>query len=53
MGCDDGRESSPGPFVENEEEGLDEVGRRRTMRKKRDENEGGPEGNVIGGGRDS
>ena len=45
-------ESFPGPFVESEEGGLDEVGRRRMMRKKRDENEGDPAGNIVEGGRD-
>ena len=52
MGCDDRHESSRGPFVKNGEEEWDEVGRRRTRRKKRDENEGNPEDNIVEGGRD-
>ena len=50
-GCDSERENSLGPSVENEEEGWDEVGKRRRTRMRRGENEGDPEGNVVEGDR--
>ena len=49
-GCDDRRESSRGPFVGNEEEEWDEVGKRTRMRMMRGENEDDPKGSGVGGG---
>ena len=50
MGCDDGRESFQEPFVGNEEEERDVVGKRTRTRTTRGENEDDPEGNGIEGG---
>ena len=50
MGCDDGRESSQGPFVGNEEEEWGEVEKRMRMRTMKGENEGDPVGSGVGGG---
>ena len=46
MGCDDGRESFPGPFAENGEEERDEVERRTKRGEKWDD----PEDNDVEGG---
>ena len=50
MGCDDGRESSWGPFIGNEGEEWDEVEKRTRTRMMKGENEDDPEGNGVGGG---
>ena len=50
MGCDDGRESSRGPFAENGEEEWGEVERKTRTRKKGSENEDDPEDNGVEGG---
>ena len=50
MGCDDGRESSLGPFIGNREEEWDEVEKRMRTRTMRGENEGGPGGSGVEGG---
>ena len=50
MGCDDGRESSLGPFVGNEEEEWGEVEKRMRTRTRRGENEGDPAGSSVEGG---
>ena len=51
MGCNNRRESSPGPFVGNEEEERDEVEKRMRKRTMRGENEDGPGGSGIEDGR--
>ena len=51
-GCDNGRESSPEPFIRIEEEEWDEVGRKRMMMRRRVENKDGPKGSVVEDGRD-
>ena len=50
MGCDDGRESSLGPFARNEVEEWDEAEKRTRTRTTRGENEGDPEGSSVEGG---
>ena len=50
MGYNDGRESSPGPFVGNGEEEWDKVEKRMRMRTTRGENEDDPGGSGVEGG---
>ena len=52
MGCDDGHESSLGPFARNEEEEWGEVEKRMKMRMTRGENEDDPGGSGVEGGQD-
>ena len=51
MGCDDGCESSLGPFVGNKEEEWDEVEKRTRTRTRRGENKDGPGGSGVEDGR--
>ena len=51
MGCSGKHENSLGPFIEIMVGEWDEVGRKRMMMMKRDENKGDQEGNAIEGGR--
>ena len=50
MGCNDGCESSLGPFTGNEVEEWDEVEKRMRTRTTRSENKDDPEGSGVEGG---
>ena len=49
-GCDSERKNSLGPSIENKEEGQDKVGKRMTMRMRKDANEDDSEGSIVEGG---